>query len=744
MSEGNPPLEKTVSYHPPSEIRRILLPDIDEFVDLQTRASIFFDHYPDHKRWFDHAVLELIEGKRVAFGIYVPDLQVRSTPSLKLAGSIMLKKKLYSDVVVLKNLFIEPEHQNIKLGTKLCDAAELYCAKGGFSRIFTEVPSSEIKTLNFLLSRGYHVEKTIESPYVKGDFLCNLSKKILPRYSGDSFDLFDLSLWMLKNLFGVTQIIENEPGCYSFEINLKYPIPKSLISCITPKGVALIFNELSSDEQCSAIIEKAKINQFCIVFCDKISQEIEQKIVNNGILVLDEAKMKNEFLDIFAYKPPNFDRKEIAGIIVTISPNYFQKAVGLKTPFTYFKSGNMGKSLKVNDYVFFYTDVIGNNKEEGIRGYGKVKDIFSGKPDEAWKKFEHTNRLFTEDGYRNFVETKKSILGIVIDDFQQVNTINANDLEKIFGFKIEFEEISQFYVNKIMLTKLLAKKEQITPSIKMNTSNVQSVASNEKHISDVDFLIITPLPEEFTAMRSKFINVTKLPSSGEDQRRYYKTELQYQITEEISSNYSIVIMPLKGPGRAQALSATKDAISRWNPKKIILVGIAAGRKKENVNLGDILVADQILDDSLKKFTTDNIDVRWAVYRTDGSLFNSCLQIPAEDWQQKIQVPRPDETSIKCHFGPMVTGDDVIASEEKIETYGETWSKLKGVEMEAGGVAIAVEDSNKHPGFLMIRSVSDHANEDKGKPDIEKWRAYACDAAAAFTIAFLKSGPLPRD
>lgn len=42
---------------------------------------------------------------------------------------------------------------------------------------------------------------------------------------------------------------------------------------------------------------------------------------------------------------------------------------------------------------------------------------------------------------------------------------------------------------------------------------------------------------------------------------------------------------------------------------------------------------------------------------------------------------------------------------------------------------------------MVRGVSDLADEHKGSADVEKWRSYACDAAASFAIALLKSGPV---
>jgi len=63
-------------------------------------------------------------------------------------------------------------------------------------------------------------------------------------------------------------------------------------------------------------------------------------------------------------------------------------------------------------------------------------------------------------------------------------------------------------------------------------------------------------------------------------------------------------------------------------------------------------------------------------------------------------------------------------------------------MEAAGVATAAFQSVDKPGFFMVRSASDLADEQKNSADVQKWRSYASDAAAAFTIALLRSGPIP--
>ncbi len=64
-------------------------------------------------------------------------------------------------------------------------------------------------------------------------------------------------------------------------------------------------------------------------------------------------------------------------------------------------------------------------------------------------------------------------------------------------------------------------------------------------------------------------------------------------------------------------------------------------------------------------------------------------------------------------------------------------KLVAVEMEAEGVYAAVFERPQIQGVLVVRGICDMADERK----LDDWQAYAAHRAAAFTISFLKSGPV---
>ncbi len=43
---------------------------------------------------------------------------------------------------------------------------------------------------------------------------------------------------------------------------------------------------------------------------------------------------------------------------------------------------------------------------------------------------------------------------------------------------------------------------------------------------------------------------------------------------------------------------------------------------------------------------------------------------------------------------------------------------------------------------MVRAVSDMADEKKSSKSVKRWRRYACEVAAAYAVALLRSGPVP--
>ena len=198
-------------------------------------------------------------------------------------------------------------------------------------------------------------------------------------------------------------------------------------------------------------------------------------------------------------------------------------------------------------------------------------------------------------------------------------------------------------------------------------------------------------------------------------------------------------MPLLGMGRVGAAAATGDALRRWAPDYVILIGIAGGIKQAGVSLGDLVISDQIVDYELQKIS-DPRQTRYQVYRADSRLLGAAANLRGSRWH-KTQNRRPVAGAPKRWVGPIATGDKVVTKGEFLNAHRERWPKLLAVEMEAGGVAAVCFQHPHRPGFLMVRGISDLADEEKNSPEVEKWREYASDLAASFTIELLKKAPV---
>jgi nucleoside phosphorylase len=253
----------------------------------------------------------------------------------------------------------------------------------------------------------------------------------------------------------------------------------------------------------------------------------------------------------------------------------------------------------------------------------------------------------------------------------------------------------------------------------------------------IDFVIITALEEERDAMLSMLPDHVKLDKDGIDIHTYYSATVQTNRSDR--AQYSVIVTSLLGMGPIYAAGKAAAVVARWRPRYVVLVGIAAGVKGK-VSLGDVLVARNIADYTLGKQETDGTrTIRWQQFHPDGNLVDSVINLN-KGWEHLVKTNRPDLGTPVRYVDDLASGPDVIERDKVVEEYAKHWSKLIGVEMEGGAVACAFYQLPNPPGYLMIRGVSDLA-QDKNNPTTKPWRAYACEVASAYTLALLQEGPV---
>ena len=245
----------------------------------------------------------------------------------------------------------------------------------------------------------------------------------------------------------------------------------------------------------------------------------------------------------------------------------------------------------------------------------------------------------------------------------------------------------------------------------------------------VDAVILTALEEEHAA-------VVRALGDG-DMRRWRGRALYAARVGDLE----VLAFPMGGMGNPGSAQAATLAISVWNPAYIILAGIAGGirRPGDDLRLGDVLVPDRIVGYESAKIRPEGPEPRYEVLQPDWELLQTARGLDPRDWALGITATRPDghggRVVPRAFFGPVFSGEKVLADGATLAGLRKDWGKAIGVEMEGLGVAVASYRGG--PGFLMAKAVSDFA--DAAKDD--DWHGYAAESAARFAVAVLKNAPV---
>ena len=280
----------------------------------------------------------------------------------------------------------------------------------------------------------------------------------------------------------------------------------------------------------------------------------------------------------------------------------------------------------------------------------------------------------------------------------------------------------------------------------------------------VDFLVVTAMKEEYDALVSLLPNPETAKVGRVNFVDRLDSPLQYRI--------AVVIC---GQTTAKALAATLEEIEKFNPRAVILTGIAAGFHESGVGLGDILVPhfivpygykksqevteDGVITHSLATSTNEAIPSRKVIFEHRGDLiivseplWESALNLSCDKtqpWLRGIRTTRPESSpgNPNIHVGirsKLGSGDELVAtelSETRAWLIREYSREAVGLEMEAYGVITACRQRDKP--CLVVKAVQDLATTAKDDQSVkDKWRQYAAEAAASFSLCLIKSYAFP--
>lgn len=154
-----------------------------------------------------------------------------------------------------------------------------------------------------------------------------------------------------------------------------------------------------------------------------------------------------------------------------------------------------------------------------------------------------------------------------------------------------------------------------------------------------------------------------------------------------------------GIGKVFAAICTQTMIMAFKPEIIINIGVAGGLA-ENLNVGDIVIADSVVQHDMD--TTPLGEPRG--YLSEIGL----VKIPTDEKIYKTLLEATEKIGIKAVLGTVASGDVFVSDSEKKKFIKETFS-ASACEMEGASIG-QVCFVNKVP-FGVLRAISDGANGD---------------------------------
>lgn len=269
----------------------------------------------------------------------------------------------------------------------------------------------------------------------------------------------------------------------------------------------------------------------------------------------------------------------------------------------------------------------------------------------------------------------------------------------------------------------------------------------------VDYLILTPLDEEFQRLRATWPLTLQEVQVG---RVHY-----YRAHHTTANGEALVVVASMGAmGQAWSGVFASEALRVWEPLNVIQLGIAGSIVGAHLALGDVIVPEQVvgyeIGDAAETDGGVNYRFRPTGRQTDFALLGSARALcnDADDyqgWQERAYRSSANELSpINHHRRPVVhigenevlaSGNFVVKSNRfAAQLLEQVHPKLRAVEMEAKGLFDAVCLAAKSPAALVVRGVSDQAGPDKEVVDERTggvFRRAAVRAATQFVVDLIE-------
>jgi len=420
----------------PSEFRLDRILDEDEAAQLNDLlVPKLRNDYPNFEAWLKKAQGEILEGTRIAIGIWKEKL---------IASSIV--KLTASRTAELKSFFVDDDFRDQGYGNQLFEETEMQCRKAGVVRVITDTYAENRSTVEFFISKGFVVSGR-EDLYGNGRYSYILSKTLTPEYFGDPYDWEELGEWYLRTRLGATNI-EDHPVVN----DRKFDRHMRIIVGAYPLEALIEIKDQKVDMDDVEILHKkcTESDYHLAVF---VAREFTHRAADyahrHGVIIFDSKDITRSL----GREPVTFRKGPIAGMVVAVKPKYLREILRCKLPVYYVKGGPTGRFLDKGDIIVFYTMA----PEKNVTTIGKVESVELGSPNAVWELISG-NTVFSEKEFFRFASIKERILAIKLSEVWQISAIEEEALDKMIPSK----DRNGSYIDEVIRDMILGRKKTTT------------------------------------------------------------------------------------------------------------------------------------------------------------------------------------------------------------------------------------------------------------------------------------------
>lgn len=258
----------------------------------------------------------------------------------------------------------------------------------------------------------------------------------------------------------------------------------------------------------------------------------------------------------------------------------------------------------------------------------------------------------------------------------------------------------------------------------MNTYRAKD--ENRDWAGKADVLLVTATEVETQAVRA-----LSLLHSGIFERRIIGNNTYFDLGVIAGARTFLVQSEMGASGPGGATLVVYEGIKTLCPAAVVMVGIAFGFRPHEQNLGDILVARQLVGYQAQKIDTSPDGRERITARGDRP--HASLRL-----LDRFQTAIFDWLGSKVHFGLILSGDALVNNRRFRDTLLRIEPEAIGGEMEGTGVYSASYRENVD--WILVKAICDWADGNKDE-DKDARQQQAAENAVRFTFHVLQKGGL---